>query len=205
MTQTQQSKIVEKKRDPSLISTTSAVDLASYTVGDFDRGRSIFVELLWMVVQALLVSSWLPGTPHRRLILRTFGAKLGHGVVIKPGLRVKFPWRLRIGDHSWIGESVWIDNLADVEIGSNCCISQGVYLCTGSHDWKSREFGLIVKPIAIADMAWIAAKAIVGPGVVVGTGAVLSLGGAAFHDLEPWTIHQGVPAVAIRKRELLAH
>jgi len=131
-----------------------------------------------------------------------FGAEIGPNVVIKPHTKVKFPWRLRIGENSWIGENVWIDNLADVSIGSNACISQGAYLCTGSHDWNAPKFDLIVKPIVIADGAWVAAKSTVGPGVTIGEGAVLGLGSTTSKDLEPWSIYSGTPAVFVKKRQI---
>jgi putative colanic acid biosynthesis acetyltransferase WcaF len=178
------------------------IDLSQYDNPDFVRGRSRAVEALWLLMQALAVRSWIPGTAHRRLLLKLFGASLGVGLDIKPGVRVKFPWRLAIGDHSWIGEDVWIDNLAMVRIGAHCCISQGAYLCTGSHNWSDPGFSLIVRPIDIQDGAWIAARAMVAPGVTVGEGAVLGMGSVATRDLEPWTVYSGVPAVAVRRRVL---
>lgn len=171
------------------------VDLSKYSVGDFDRGRPAWVEALWLLAQALFVRSWLPGSAHRRLLLRLFGAQIGQDVQIKPGVRVKFPWRLAIGDHSWIGEDVWIDNLAEVVIGAHCCLSQGAYLCTGSHDKQSDTFDLITDSIHIADRAWLAAHSRVAPGVQIGTGAVLAMGSIANKDLEPWTVNAGIPAV----------
>lgn len=96
-------------------------------------GSARLEEMAWIGLEALLVASPIRLMARCRL-LAAFGAKLGRGVVIKPGVRVKFPRKLAIGDHSWIGERVWIDNLAPVEIGANCCISQGAYLCAGSHD-----------------------------------------------------------------------
>ncbi len=176
--------------------------LKDYSTPHYSRGASVFVEALWICVQWLFVSSGFPGSAHRKLLLRMFGARIGRGVVIKPSVRVKFPWRLTIGDHSWIGEDVWIDNLAATRIGSNVCISQGAYLCTGSHDWSSGRFGLIAEPIAIEDGAWIAARATVGPGVVVGEGAVLCLGGTATKDLESWGIFAGVPATFVKRRTI---
>ncbi|MFC1488283.1 putative colanic acid biosynthesis acetyltransferase [Thermodesulfobacteriota bacterium] len=167
----------------------------------FERGKPAWVESLWLVVQAIFVQSWIPGANHRAALLRQFGAQVGEGVDIKPGVKVKFPWRLKIGDFSWIGEDVWMDNLAPITIGSHCCISQGVYLCTGSHNWKSERFDLITEPIEIQNKVWLAAKSMVGPGVTVGEGAVLALGSVATKDLKAGWIHQGVPAVAIRKRE----
>jgi putative colanic acid biosynthesis acetyltransferase WcaF len=180
-----------------------AIDLARFRNPQFDRARPKWFEAIWMVTQALFVSSWLPGSAHRRLLLKLFGARIGEGVVIKPNVRIKFPWRLEISDHSWIGEDVWIDNLALVTIGSNACISQGAYLCTGSHDWSSPAFDLIVKPITIGDGAWIAAKSTVGPGVSVGKGAVLGLGSTTSKDLDAWCIYSGAPAEFVKKRILM--
>lgn len=155
------------------------------------------------MLDAALVRSRVPGCSHRRLILRAFGALIGKRVVFKPGVRIKFPWRLEIGDDSWIGEDVWIDNLALVQIGANCCISQGVYICTGSHDWQMPTFDLIVKPVKIEDGAWLASRSIVGPGIIVGEGAVLSLGSVATSDLASWGIYQGVPAILVKHRCLV--
>ncbi|PXA90953.1 colanic acid biosynthesis acetyltransferase WcaF [Nostoc sp. 3335mG] len=177
-------------------------DLGRYSAPQFARGRSALVEAAWMAVQALFVSSWLPGSAHRVMLLKLFGARVGTGVVLKPGIRVKFPWRLTIGDNSWIGERAWIDNLADVTIGGNCCVSQDAYLCTGSHDWTSPGFDLITRPITLEPGAWVAARAVVGPGVTLGRGAVLGLGSSASRDLDPWTIYAGVPAAPVRTRTL---
>ena len=139
------------------------------------------------------------------MLLRLFGARIGRGVTIKPGVMVKFPWRLEIGDHSWIGEHVWLDNLADIRIGNHCCLSQGVYLCTGSHDWSKSSFNLMTKPIVLQNQVWLAARSIVGPGVTVGSGAVLSLGSIASRDLLAWQIHQGSPAIAVKPRQYMCH
>jgi putative colanic acid biosynthesis acetyltransferase WcaF len=178
----------------------SVMQLDSYDKQSFVRGRSKWVEAAWLLVQWCLVSSSLPGAAHRRAILRLFGAQIGTGVEIKSRVRIKFPWRLKIGAHSWIGEDVWIDNLADVHIGSNCCVSQGVYLCTGSHDWTKPTFDLIVRPIRVGDHSWIAARSTVGPGVTTGEGSVLALGSVATSDLAPWSIYSGSPAMFLRSR-----
>lgn len=178
--------------------------LDTYDNRSFARGRAKWIEALWLITQALFVSSSLPGSAHRRWILRLFGARIGRAVEIKPHVCIKFPWRLIVGDHTWIGEGVWIDNLADVEIGAYCCISQGAYLCTGSHDWTKPAFNLIVRAIHVGDRCWIAARTNIGPGVNTGEGSVLCLGSTATENLEPWTIYAGVPAVRIESRQLEA-
>jgi putative colanic acid biosynthesis acetyltransferase WcaF len=179
------------------------VRLDRFDARQFDRGRSRIIEALWLTCDGLFVSSGLPGSLLRILILRVFGARIASGVVIKPRVRVKFPWRLSIGAHSWIGEGVWIDNLAPVSIGAQCCISQGAYLCTGSHNWSKVTFDLVTKPILIEDGAWICAKATIGPGVRVGEGAVLALGSVATRDLDPWTCHSSQHTEVMKRRRKL--
>jgi putative colanic acid biosynthesis acetyltransferase WcaF len=184
-----------------MIDKSTFPDLSLYDNGDFSRGRPALVVALWLIIEALFVASWLPGSLHRRLILRLFGARIGSGVVIKPRVRVKFPWRLRIGDHSWIGEGVWIDNLNEVRIGSNACLSQGAYLCTGNHDWSRVTFDLRTAPIVVEDGAWVGEMVSVGPGVTIGHGAVATLGMSVLKSLEPGSVHYADGQHRLRRME----
>jgi putative colanic acid biosynthesis acetyltransferase WcaF len=179
-----------------------AVRLDLYDAKAFDRGRPRWFEALWLLAQSVFLDPPVWGSRLRVLVLRSFGARIGQGVTVKPGVRVKFPWRLQIGDHCWIGEDVWLDNLAEIRIGDHCCLSQAVYLCTGSHDWSRIGFDLMVKPIVLENEVWLAARSIVGPGATAGRGAVLALGSVATCDLLPWHIHQGVPASPVKPRRM---
>jgi putative colanic acid biosynthesis acetyltransferase WcaF len=166
-------------------------------------GAGRLKQALWYCTNAVVFDSWLcPFYAPKRLLLRLFGARVGAGVVIKPRVNIKRPWRLDIGDHSWVGEAVWIDNLTSVSVGSNCCISQGAYLCTGNHDWSDPGFSLQVKPIVVANQAWIGAGARVGPGISIGEGSVATLGSVVISDTLPWHIYAGNPAVKLRTRTL---
>jgi putative colanic acid biosynthesis acetyltransferase WcaF len=171
----------------------------------YDTGRSFFVRTAWFFLGSpLLRCSVMPSSALRRTLLRCFGAEIGPGVVIKPGVRIKFPWKLRIGKHCWIGEDCWIDNMAPVTLGDNVCISQGAYLCTGNHDWKDPAFSLITQPIKINDGAWIAARASLAPGVVIGRGSVVGFGAVVTKNIPPDEIHGGNPAKFLQKREILS-
>ena len=165
------------------------MDLNNYSSGGFCRGASKFKEALWMVINKFFFSSWLPGSHWRVILLRAFGGHLGNGVVIKPSVHIKFPWKLRVGDFCWLGEKVWIDNLDFVTIGSNVCISQGVYICTGSHDWSSSNFDLITRPVVIEDKVWLGAFSKVAPGAFVSKGVVVSMGGVVKGKLSPWRVY----------------
>lgn len=177
--------------------------LDNYTLGTYTPGAPYWKQLLWYFIGSPLLASYLiPVSALKVRILRSFGAKIGQGVRIKPGVRVKFPWRLIVGDYAWIGEDAWIDNIAFVTIESHVCISQGVYLCTGNHDWNHPDFKLIPAPIHIQESSWIAAKSAIGPGVTIGKGAVLTLGGVTGRSLEAMTIYAGNPAQPVKKRKL---
>lgn len=147
-----------------------------------------------------MAARWLPGSAWRITVLRAFGARIGAGCWIKPGLRVKFPWRLAVGRHCWLAEDAWIDNLAPVTLGERVCLSQGVYLCTGNHDFRSPGFDLRLGPITIGSEAWIAARAVLAPGSAIGPGAVVALGAVVSGCIPAGAIVRGNPAVVVAQR-----
>jgi putative colanic acid biosynthesis acetyltransferase WcaF len=167
----------------------------------YTAGAGFLRQLLWFCIGAPLLSArCCPGSSWRIHLLRGFGAEIGAGCRIKPGLRVKYPWRLRVGSSSWLGEDVWIDNLASVSIGSQVCLSQGAYLCTGNHDYKSNVFELRCGPIRIEDGAWIGAMSRLAPGVVIGADAVVALSAVVTSSVSPATVVAGSPARLVRQR-----
>lgn len=174
--------------------------LESFQNDRFDRGASRLQELLWVICQAMFFSSFLPGSTWRSVLLSIFGAKVGRRVVIKPGVRVKFPWRLILGNDCWIGENVWIDNLDWVTVGSNSCVSQGSYLCTGSHDSFKPTFDLISKPIFIDDQVWVGAFCKVAPGVTLARGSMFRMGSVITKSTGEWEIWGGNPCKKVKNR-----
>ena len=177
------------------------VDLGRFDNSWYQPGRTRLVQAVWFFAGLpILRSACLPSSGIRRSLLKLFGSRIGSGVTIKPGVRVKYPWLLEVGENTWLGEDVWLDNLAPIRIGSNVCISQGAYLCTGNHDWADPAFGLMVRPISVGDGAWIGAKVLLCPGVQVAEGAVAAAGSVVAGNLEAYTIYAGNPAVPIRKR-----
>lgn len=178
-------------------------DLSRFNNDWYTPGRGAVVRTLWFLVNGLVFQN--PLVPLNGLkvgLLRLFGAEVGDGVVIKPSVNIKYPWRLRVGANAWIGENVWIDNLADVDIGPNCCLSQGSMLLCGNHNYALPTFDLIVGSITLEAGAWVGAKALVCPGVRLGSHAVLAAMAVATADLEPYGIYQGNPAMLKRKREI---
>ncbi|MBD0413477.1 LbetaH domain-containing protein [Oryzicola mucosus] len=127
-------------------------------------------RIVWYIVNALVFQSAIVGLLPSRAkaaLLRLFGARVGTGFVCKPGVNIKYPWFLNVGDYVWLGEGVWIDNLCRVEIGNNVCISQGVKILTGSHDWSRPDFPFFALPVTIGDHVWITAHRVIRPGVEI--------------------------------------
>ena len=179
------------------------VDLAAYSPGDFERGASAVKEAAWVLVRTVFFEQW-PFKAYRvkRFLLRLFGAKVGSGVVVKPGVMITFPWKLELGNNVWLGEDCWLLNLATITIADNVCISQRAMLCTGNHNYNSPSFDLKVSPIAVERGAWIAANAFVGPGVTVGSHAVLCAGSVTSGNLDAHSVYSGIPAQKTGKRNI---
>ena len=178
-------------------------DLSRFDNSWYSPGRGRLTRVVWHFMNALFLQSPLnPSSGLKARLLRAFGARIGRGVVLKPSLNVKYPWNLTVGDYSWIGEHVWLDSLAPIIIGSNVCISQGVYFCTGNHDWTDPAFGLVVKPIMVEDGAWVGARATLLPGVTVRSHSIVAAGGVLSGNTEPYMIYAGNPAVAVKERNI---
>lgn len=138
----------------------------------WDRPR--FVVYLWALVELLLVTNPLQISSSLRVgALRLFGAEVGENVVFRPRTRIKFPWKLHIGDRSWIGEGVWIHNQDHVYIGSDVVLSQEAFLTTGSHSVR-KDMGLITRPIRIASGVWVTSRCIILGGASIGESSIVT-------------------------------
>jgi putative colanic acid biosynthesis acetyltransferase WcaF len=164
-------------------------------------GASKLTQVLWYFCQLLFFSNpFIISSGVKIFLLKIFGAKIGAGVIIKPSVKIKYPWKLSIGSHSWIGENVWIDNLSDVFIGENVCISQGAMLLTGSHDHTKITFDFMSDKITLEEGVWIGCRAVVSSGVTCRSHSMLGINSVAEANLEPFLIYKGNPAVPVIKR-----
>lgn len=178
------------------------VDLSKFDAGkNLDRGKSKYVEGFWYVIKILFFLSAFPW-PNilKRRILIFFGAKIGKQVIIKPRVNIHFPWKLEIGNNSWIGEEVFILNFELIRIGDNCCISQRSFLCGGNHDYRDPTFKYKNEPINIKKGVWVGAQSFVGPGVVINDNAVITAGSIVLKNQPAQKICSGNPCKPIKDR-----
>lgn len=164
--------------------------------------KNRIVRALW-VVSWLLLASWTPRFfhPWRRMLLRLFGAEIGDRADVVGSARVWLPSNLSLGERVLIGPKVNCYTQAPIRIGACAMVSQGAFLCAGTHDPDDPNLQLVARPITIGRGAWIAAEAFVGPGAIVEDGAVLGARGVAFGRLKAMTIYAGNPAQPVGQRK----
>lgn len=182
---------------------TPVQDLSRFRMPPGFRGRSAVVVQLWWLVQGTLFA-WSPQFMFgwRRWLLRLFGAKIGKGVLIRPTVRITYPWKLTVGDHSWVGDFAELYTLGPIEIGRNAVVSQYCYLCTGSHSISNPAFDIFTKPIVIEDEAWLAAGAFVHPGVTIRKGSVVAAKSVVRVSTAAYGVYAGEPLRLLRDRRL---
>jgi putative colanic acid biosynthesis acetyltransferase WcaF len=176
--------------------------LNSFSVPQNFRGKSGIIVQLWWIVEAVffnpspqILYGW------RRFLLRIFGAKIGKGVILRPSVKTTYPWKVSIGDYSWIGDDVVLYSLGEIKIGKNAVVSQKSYLCTGSHDFEKTTFDIFAKEIIVEDEAWIASDVFIAPGVTVGRGAVVGARSSVFKNIEGGYVYAGNPLRKIKRRK----
>ena len=176
-------------------------DLGSFiTPSDF-RGRSKLTVQLWWIVQSTLFS-WSPQVLYgwRRFLLRCFGAKIGNNTLIRSTVKVTYPWKIEVGDNTWIGDDCVLYSLGEIKIGSNVAIAHKVYFNTGGHNYQSKKFEIFSQPVIIEDECWITNDVYIAPNVVVGKGCVIGARSTVLKSLPPGKICVGYPAKPIKDR-----
>lgn len=159
------------------------------------------VEAAWYLTRRVFFTTSFPWPSRLKAgLLRVFGAGVGRGVVIKPHVKIHFPWKLSVGDHAWLGEEAWILNFEPVSIGAHACISQRAFLCAGNHDFTSADFRYRNAPIRIGDGAWVGAGAFVAPGVEIGPECVVGAGSIVTSGLPGATVCSGNPCRPAKPR-----
>ena len=174
-----------------------------HTVPKGFRGKSKFYIQLWWVIQKIFINlSPQPFYGWRRFWVRLFGGKVGKKVKIRPSVKITYPWKVSIGDFSWIGDEVVLYTLGNIHIGRHTVVSQRSYLCTASHDYTKEAFDIFSSKINVGDGCWLAADVYVAPGISIGSGAIVGARSSVFSNIKRNTINFGSPCKTIRDRKI---
>ncbi len=184
----------EPKHSDICLNEDSWVNLKSYDLSGFNRGKPRWFVMLWWLVQAVIFPLSLHNfNSFRCFLLRLFGAKIGKGVVIRPTARFIYPWKVDIGNYTWIGDDVVFYSVDQINIGSHCVISQKSYLCTGSHNIEDKSFGLITASISIGNGTWIATDCFIAPGISIGCNSVIGARSSVMKNIPARQVAWGSP------------
>lgn len=176
-------------------------NLQSFKVPPSFRGKSKYFVQLWWIVNATIFR-WSPQVLFgwRRFLLRAFGAKIGKGVLVRSSVKITYPWKLSVGNHSWIGDDCVIYNLGQITIGKHVAIAHMVYLNTGGHDYEKSTFDIFSKPVVIKDECWLTNDVYVAPGVTIGKGSIIAARSTVLQDMPEGKVCVGTPARPIKDR-----
>lgn len=176
-------------------------DLSSFHLPSGFRGRGALYVQLWWLTQTTLFR-WSPQFAYffRAALLRLFGAHVGKHTVIRPSVRITYPWKVRIGNYVWIGDGAELYSLGEIEIGDHAVVSQRSYLCASDHDYQSVSFDIRARSVVIGEQAWVATDVYVGPGVTIGAGAVIGARSSVFRDMPAGMVCFGSPCKPIKPR-----
>lgn len=150
------------------------------------------------------LAAWTPPPLHpwRVMLLNLFGANVHRSAHVYGSTRIWFPPHLTMEADSCLGPRVNCYCMAPIRLQNGAIVSQGAHLCAGTHALDDEHFQLVVRPITLGDGAWIAAEAFVGPGVTVGSNAVVGARAVLVKNAEANMIYAGNPAQCIRRRHI---
>ncbi|WP_428329106.1 WcaF family extracellular polysaccharide biosynthesis acetyltransferase [Mucilaginibacter sp.] len=175
----------------------------TFTGPSFSLSNRI-LRLVWGVVYAIFfVYSPKPLFSWRTFLLKLFGAKVGKGVHVYNRVKIWAPWNLELGDECGIANGAELYSQGKITVGKRAVISQGSYICTGTHDYNLPGHPLLTFPITIGDYAWVAAEVFVHPGVTIGKGCVIGARSVVTNDMPEWMVCAGHPCKPIKQRKLI--
>ncbi len=152
-------------------------------------------EALWRLVGAPLFALTLHNAYSlRRAILSVFGGHIAPSARFRRSVRIERPWLLSAGDLTVVGDSAVLAGPAPIRVGDRCVVSQFALLLTRTRDPAVPGHPPRSAPIRVEDDAWIAADALLLPGVTVGAGSVVGARAVVESSLPAWRICAGHPA-----------
>ena len=159
-------------------------------------------RVIWAIVSSIFFRlSPKPMHSWRAFILRMFGARVGRGAHVYPLVDIWAPWNLVLGEECVVANGVTLYAQDKITVGRRAVVSQGSYICTGTHDYTQPGFPLLTRPIVIGDHAWIATQSFVHPGIIISEGCVVGARSVVTKNMPAWMVCTGHPCVPIRARD----
>lgn len=118
-----------------------------------------------------------------------------------PSIFTVFPGgRLEIGDRTSINHGADFAATGLIKIGRDCRIGTYVIILDNDfHELEDRSRRPEPKPVIIDDEVWVGNRAIILPGVKIGSGSVIGAGSVVLTDIPERSLAMGNPARVIKK------
>lgn len=158
-------------------------------------------------------AQWFPTQPAptyqfgywlRRKLVKIIFAECGHNVIIKRCAYFGKGIGIRIGNNSQLGTNCVVP--ADISIGSDVIMGPDVIIYGVSHEFSRLDIPIRLQGAtktrapSIGDDVWIGTRAIIMPGIRIGSHSIIGAGSIVTHDVPEYAIVAGVPARVIRAR-----
>ncbi len=139
---------------------------------------------------------------ERRAAFVELLAAIGEDTFIRPPFYCDYGDGISIGARTFINFNCTMLDGAPITVGDECMLAAGVQLITATHpvDPVARRKAIEqALPVTIGDGVWLAAGALVCPGVTIGENTVVGAGAVVTRSLPAGVVAYGNPARVIRQ------
>lgn len=169
-----------------------------------------FGDLVLSQVEA--IAFWLvgglPGVigfAARSLAYKVFFKRLGGFAWVQHGVTIVQANRLSVGQHFGCNTGTYINAIGTITIGDYVLLGSNVTISSGRHPIEGAYPPVFARPaqpvpIVIENGVWIAAGAVIMPGVTLHEGTVVGANAVVTKDTEAFGVYVGAPAHKIRSR-----
>lgn len=152
-----------------------------------------------LILNTIAASSFTPRI-FRWKIYKAFGIKT-EAISIYPGCYIKTK-NLTVGGGTFINRGCFFDNVSEIVLEENCSVGMEVMFCTSTHivgsEEKRASSQTIGLPIKVGKGTWIGTRAIILPGVTIGSGCIIAAGSVVTKDCKENGLYAGAPAKRVK-------
>ena len=159
-------------------------------------------SIVWWLVGGLPA---LPGFAFRWAALKLMAKRVNGFCWVQPGVTFVQTDRLEIGRHFGCNTGTYINAIGGITMGDYVLLGSNVTISSGMHPIEGSSPPIfsrptIPTPIRIEDDVWIAAGAVILPGVTLRKGTVVGANSVVTKDTDEFSIYAGAPARKIGSR-----
>lgn len=140
----------------------------------------------------------------RYIFMKNCLKKLGDNVIFGPGVYIKNPQNIEIGDIVAINEMCYIEGAGGISIGNEVLIAHSTTIISSNHSFndKTKSISLhpvVTLPIKLEDDIWVGCGVRILAGVTLKKRTIVAAGAVVTKSFSENSLIGGVPAKLIKK------